>query len=75
VAEISVSDNHLIVVQRVTQNITDNVSLEPTVDQVKQRCGAPPGAALADSGGSFSISNLKAMEQSSKCSPNFAPVN
>jgi transposase len=61
-AEISVSDDHLIVAQRVTQNTTDNESLEPMVDQVKQRCGAPPGAALADSG-FFSIDNLKAMEQ------------
>jgi transposase len=61
-AEISVSDDHLIVGQRVTQNTTDNESLEPMVDQVKQRCGAPPGAALADSG-FFSIDNLEAMEQ------------
>jgi len=61
-AEISVSDDHLIVAQRVTQNITDNDSLEPMVDQVKQRCRAQPGAALADSG-FFSINNLKAMEQ------------
>jgi transposase len=61
-AEISVSDDHLIVAQRVTQNTTDNASLEPMVDQVKQRCGAPPGATLADSG-FFSINNLKAMEQ------------
>jgi transposase len=61
-AEISVSDDHLIVAQRVTQNTTDNESLEAMVDQVKQRCGAPPDAALADSG-FFSIDNLKAMEQ------------
>jgi transposase len=61
-AEISVSDNHLVVAQRVTQNTADNGSLEPMVDQVKQRCGTPPGAVLADSG-FFSIDNLKAMEQ------------
>jgi transposase len=61
-AEISVSDDHLIVAQRVTQNTTDNESLQPMVDQVKQRCGAPPGATLADSG-FFSINNLKGMEQ------------
>jgi transposase len=61
-AEISVSDDHLIVAQRVTQNAADNGSLEPMVDQVQQRCGAAPGAALADSG-FFSIHNLKAMEQ------------
>ena len=60
--EIAVSDDHLIVAQRVTQNVTDNGSLEPMVDQVEQRCGAPPGAALADSG-FFSIDNIEQMEQ------------
>lgn len=61
-AEIAVSDDHLIVAQRVTQNATDNASLGPMVDQAEQRCGAPPGAALADSG-FFSVLNLKQMEQ------------
>jgi transposase len=61
-AEIAVSDDHLIVAQRVTQNPTDNASLEPMIDQVQQRCGAPPDAALADSG-FFSIDNLQQMEQ------------
>jgi transposase len=61
-AEIAVSDDHLIVAQRVTQNATDNQSLGPMIDEVEQRCGAPPGAALADSG-FFSIDNLKQMEQ------------
>jgi transposase len=60
--EIAVSDDHLIVAQRVTQNATDNQSLEPMLDQTEQRCGAPPGAALADSG-FFSIDNLEQMEQ------------
>jgi transposase len=61
-AEIAVSDDHLIVAQRVTQNPTDNDSLAPMVDQVEQRCGAPPDATLADSG-FFSIDNLNQMEQ------------
>jgi len=61
-AEIAVSDDHLIVAQRVTQNATDNESLVPIVEQVEQRCGAPPGASLADSG-FFSIHNLNQMEQ------------
>jgi len=61
-AEIAVSDDHLIVAQRVTQNVTDNESLEPMVDQVQQRCGRSPDAALADSG-FFSIHNLNQMEQ------------
>ena len=60
--EIAVSDDHLIVAQRVTQNVTDNGSLAPMVDQTEQRCGAPPGAALADSG-FFSIDNIEQMEQ------------
>jgi transposase len=59
--EIAVSDDHLIVAQRVTQNVTDNGSLAPMVDQTEQRCGAPPGAALADSG-FFSIDNIEQME-------------
>jgi hypothetical protein len=61
-AEIAVSDDHLIVAQRVTRNATDNDSLEPMLEQVEQRSGAPPGAALADSG-FFSIANLKRMEE------------
>ena len=61
-AEITVSDDHLIVAQRVTQNATDNGSLEPMLDQAEQRCGARPEQALADSG-FFSIANLERMEQ------------
>jgi len=61
-AEITVSDDHLIVAQRVTQNVTDNGSLVPMIDETEQRCGAPPGAALADSG-FFSIDNLNQLEQ------------
>jgi transposase len=63
-AEIAVSDDHFIVAQRVTQNATDNESLEPMVEQVEKRCGARPEAALADSG-FFSIENLKRMEKRS----------
>jgi len=61
-AEIAVSDDHLIVAQRVTRNATDNASLEPMVDQVEQRCSEPPDAVLADSG-FFSIDNLNRMEE------------
>lgn len=49
-AELAVSDDHLIVAQRVTQNTTDYESLLPLVEQIAQRCGSPPEAALADSG-------------------------
>jgi transposase len=61
-AEIAVSDDHLIVAQRVTQNAADNASLAPMVDEVERCCGQSPGAVLADSG-FFSIDNLKHMEQ------------
>lgn len=61
-AEIAVSDDHLIVAQRVTQNATDNASLIPVLEQTEQRCGRPPDAALADSG-FFSIDNLRQLEQ------------
>jgi len=60
--EITVSDDHLIVAQRVTQNATDNGSLVPMIDEVRQRCGAPPTVALADSG-FFSVANLEEMEE------------
>jgi hypothetical protein len=60
--EIAVSDDHLIVAQRVTQNATDNSSLLPMIDEVKRQCGALPTAALADSG-FFSVANLEQMEE------------
>ena len=59
--EIAVSDDHLIVAQRVTHNAADNASLLPLVEQATRRCGSPPEQALADSG-FFSIANLKQME-------------
>jgi transposase len=59
--EITVSDDHLIVAQRVTQNAADNASLLPMVEQTVERCGSAPGQTLADSG-FFSIENLKQME-------------
>lgn len=61
-AEIAVSDDHLVVAQRVTQNATDNDSLHPMLDEVEKRCGTPPDAALADSG-FFSLDNLQRLEQ------------
>ena len=60
--QIAVSDDHLIVARRVTQNATDNASLVPMIDEVNQQCGAPPGAVLADSG-FFSVANLEQMEE------------
>jgi transposase len=60
-AEIAVSDDHLIVAQRVTQNAADNASLLPMVEQTVERCGRAPDQILADSG-FFSIANLEQME-------------
>jgi transposase len=60
--EIAMSQDHLIVAQRVTQQPTDNASLSPMVDQVKLECGSPPEEVLADSG-YFSIKNLEWLEE------------
>lgn len=61
-AEIAVSDDHLIVAQRVTQQAADNESLLPMIDEVKRQCGVLPEAALADSG-YFSVENLRELEE------------
>jgi transposase len=60
--EIAVSDDHLIVAQRVTQNAADNHSLLPMIDQTQERCGVMPAQILADSG-FFSVANLEQMER------------
>ena len=60
--EMAMSEDHLIVAQRVTQQPTDNASLSPMVEQVKLQCGSPPEEVLADSG-YFSIKNLEWLEQ------------
>src|SRR5216684_8931976 len=39
-ADLAVSDDHLIVATRVTQNATDNGSLVPLVEEVERQCGA-----------------------------------
>jgi hypothetical protein len=59
--EIAVTDDHLIVAQRVTQNQTDNGSLLPMAARVVERCGQPPGQLLADSG-ILSKANLEQLE-------------
>ncbi|MGI0088692.1 MAG: transposase [Nitrosotalea sp.] len=48
--EIAVSEDHLIVAQRVTQAGNDNASLAPMVAEVERHCGAPPRVVLADAG-------------------------
>lgn len=61
-AEIAVSDDHMIVGARLSQQPADTDSLVPLVDEVEQRCGTPPEVVLADSG-FFSLENLRAMQQ------------
>lgn len=61
-AEIGVSNDHLIVAQRVTQEATDNASLEPMVDLIEATCAEPPGAVVADSG-YYSNWNVERMER------------
>ena len=56
-AEIAVSEDHLIVAQRVTQNASDNASLLPLVDEVGRQCRGKPQRVSADSG-FFSLANL-----------------
>jgi len=61
-AEIAVSEDHLIVAQRVTQNASDNASLLPLVDEVDRQCRARPQRVSADSG-FFSLANLHGLRQ------------
>lgn len=49
-AQIAVSEDHLIVAQRVIQRGNDNASLIPMVDLVARTCGQPPQRVVADSG-------------------------
>ena len=61
-ADLAVSDDHLIVATRVTQNATDNGSLVPLVDEVEQRCGVPPEKVTGDAG-FFSGGAVREMKQ------------
>jgi transposase len=49
-AEVAVSDDHLIVAQRVHQATTDNASLADMVEATASECGAVPETVMADSG-------------------------
>jgi hypothetical protein len=60
-AEIAVSEDHLIVAQRVTQQGNDNASLAPMVELVKTTCSSPPLRVVADSG-YYSNSNVEQMQ-------------
>ena len=58
---LAVSEDHVIVEQRVTQEATDNASLLPLVEAVERRCGESPQKVSADSG-FFSRANLQGLE-------------
>jgi len=61
-AEIAVSEDHLIVAQRVTLNRCDVPALVPLVEEVEQRTGARPEHALADAG-FYSNENVRGLEE------------
>ncbi|MBV8400398.1 MAG: transposase [Acetobacteraceae bacterium] len=61
-ATVAVSEDHVILAQRVTQETNDNELLCPLVEAVRQQCGSPPEHVSADSG-FFSLDTLQAMEE------------
>lgn len=61
-ADLAVSDDHLIVATRVTQNATDNGSLVAMVEEVERQCQARPERVTGDSG-FFSGQALREMKQ------------
>jgi hypothetical protein len=58
---LAVSEDHVIVEQRVRPEATDNASLLPLVEAVERRCGESPQQVSADSG-FFSRANLQGLE-------------
>jgi transposase len=61
-ADLAVSEDQFIVGQRVTQANTDNASLQPMVNEVRQNCGGNPAKVTADAG-FYSNANVRAMEE------------
>jgi transposase len=60
-AEIAVSDDHLIVAQRVHQAPADHGSLEAMTEAVERECGEPPAVVMADAG-YYSMEQITAVE-------------
>jgi len=60
-ADIAVSQDQIIVAQRVTQAASDNASLVPMMAAVQQQCGEQAEKVVADSG-LYSNANAAAME-------------
>ena len=61
-AQIAVSNDHLIVAQRVIRRGNDNASLVPMVKLVQQTCGSPPERVVADSG-FYSNQNVELLDE------------
>ena len=61
-ATLAVSEDHVILAQRVTQETTDNQALLPMVEAVRRQCRSAPQRVSADSG-FFSLDNLNALEE------------
>jgi len=61
-AEIAVSEDHLIVAQRVTVNRCDVPALVPLVEEVEQRSRARPEKVLADAG-FYSNQNVRDLQE------------
>jgi transposase len=61
-ATLAVSEDHLILAQRVTQETNDNEALLPMVEAVGRQCGTKPRCVSADSG-FFSADNLHRLEK------------
>jgi transposase len=61
-ATVAISDDHLIVAQQVSQEVTDHGLLLPMVEAVQRTCRERPRRVSADSG-FFSIDNVQAMEE------------
>lgn len=59
--DIAVNQEHLIVAQRVTQNVTDNGSLIPMVEEAERQTGKTAEQVLADAG-FFSLENVEELE-------------
>jgi transposase len=60
--EMVVSEDHLIVAQRVTLNRCDVPALVPLLEEVEQRAGERPEKALADAG-FYSNENVRALQE------------
>jgi transposase len=60
-AELAVSDDHLIVAQRVHQATHDNGSLAAMTEAAERECGQRPDAVLADCG-YYSMDEIKAVQ-------------